>query len=205
MRPRLFALVVTTLSLLPGCNAIFGWDEAQLDQDADVTSEQPLASESCQRYCDSMMSGCLDEQLEYRSGAVCLEMCMNLSNAVAPGDNYNPIACRSSYARRVSEEPEVYCRAAGLLSGEACGEDICAAFCVQALAVCADVASPPFSDFADCRAACTEDFYYNDTVGMLSQPFGNTLNCRIFHLQKAFDGAAERNCPNVGRQSVTCQ
>jgi hypothetical protein len=120
------------------------------------------------------------------------------------------LACRTYHAGAAAGDPDVHCRHAGPVGGGTCGDDPCGPYCLLDFAFCGDLPSPPFASETACRTACKADFnYLTVDAGDLTLAAGNTLNCRIYHLESAYEPdnptAKTTHCPHTAVQSATCQ
>lgn len=190
---------------------------------ADITCDNycNLISEGCP-YQASLFD------TEYLSPAVCSSMCsvgweptgaaLDPSTEPMPSDS---LACRIWHANAAIEgyphnDPHTHCPHAGPLGGLACdpgGSDYCTPFCRLDIAVCnGDNAQyMPGASTNDqmtaCLAACEADGGYpgypysiNATGNVTTDlvPQGNTINCRMYHLENAiFTGDPITHCPHT--------
>ena len=129
----------------------------------------------------------------------------------APADT---LACRlwHAYAAGSTKRPDVHCRHAGPLGSELCG-DPCNAFCELDFDYCVDDNSvPTYSSQARCQSACGPDagptgFAYSVNSGDLVNDAGmitggNTLNCRLWHLETAIqEDDPTTHCPHTSQVS----
>jgi len=157
---------------------------------------------------------------------VCLKLCSYMSRGTySPYPDGTPekkdtIACRLWHANAAGDlirngmgAPATHCKHAGPLGSEECCEqcDPCQKFCDLDWHYCSEEATiatalrPYGGDVTKCIMACSSDagFPYvppydlNDPGG---KPFeqGNTLNCRLWHLEKAITShMPEIHCPHT--------
>ena len=166
---------------------------------------------------------------EYLSPAVCSAMCsvgweptgdvLDPSTQPAPSDS---LGCRIWHANAAIEgyphnDPHTHCPHAGPLGGLACdpgGSDYCTPFCRLDVAICnGDNAQYPGGTTTDqmaaCLAACGADAgypgypYVIDATGNVTTdlvPQGDTINCRMYHLENAiFTGDPITHCPHTSQ------
>jgi hypothetical protein len=219
------ACVATTLA----CNAVLGINEAKLDRSLAVTDgasgndgaggdDAQIADAgadtgdpySCDSYCTVIMNNCKVPNQEYTTREVCLAMCSHFEPGV-PGEQSNDSrACRVYHAGAAAGDPAVHCRHAGPLGGGHCGEKPCESFCLLDFALCGGRADFPYDGGeGTCRAQCPQFSYLaGGDAGDLTLTSGDTLNCRLYHLESAYDvsnpAAQSTHCPHTGVQSPTC-
>jgi hypothetical protein len=164
---------------------------------------------SCASYCATMMQSCTNTNAEYISSDVCLAMCAFFDPG-APGDmTGDSLACRANHAEQTAVDPVTRCPAAGPVSGGSCAP-ACKSFCLLAYGMCEPIGLFPYQGgIAECVTAC-QGFPYlvGPNTGDLMFLSGDTLNCRIYHLEAAFDQtiphATTTHCPHLGVDSPTC-
>jgi hypothetical protein len=188
------------------CNAVLGIDAASVDPSLADGGGTP-----CDSYCASVMANCTGANQEYLDSATCLAMCRHFEPGVSGDTTQDSLACRTYHAGAAATDPDFHCRHAGPVGGGVCGTDPCAPFCLLDFALCGDMASPPYSGGeSGCHAACTASLTYQTSgTGDLTQSTGNTLNCRIYHLESAYEpnnpDAKTTHCRHTAIQSATCQ
>jgi hypothetical protein len=221
-------LTAAALALAAGafsCNGVLGISEAALDptlatpatgpQDAAVETGAPADPNSCRGYCEAVAQTCKDTNQEYTSVETCVAMCQNFEPGT-PGEQANDsLACRVSHIHQTGTATPTLCRQGGPLASGSCAKDPCAAFCTLAFDLCQPINIIPFKDVAECRAQCstwpylTADDTDAGSVGDILFADGNTLNCRLYHLESAYEvgnpTAATTHCRHVGNISATCQ
>ncbi len=170
-------------------------------------SSPATAPVSCERYCDLVLKNCTGANAEYLSRDICMKMCPAFEIGVGAGDTADgTLGCRLYHAGAAEGSPGEHCRAAGPLGGRQCGKDPCEPFCALAVTYCVPPKPPPYADgLTECRAACKSYPYVAD-AGDTALQSGNTLNCRLWHLQTAYtsDGFGLFHCPHTKRVSSTC-
>jgi hypothetical protein len=200
------AVLAATGTSLVACNGVLGIDPARLEDAGSDAGSQPDASvfvarDDCDAYCGDMAQTCsgLANQ-EYLSNDVCQKLCdfhtkhydeqglggpvdVSPTTLTAMGDT---IYCRVWHAHAAIGGPEEHCPHAGPLGAGVCGTNPCDDFCSAALEFCGDKA---YASMGDCLQACNADAGYPGFPYLIGgdasdlQSSGNTLNCRIYHLQ----------------------
>jgi hypothetical protein len=202
------------------CNGVLGIHEASLEPpeggaEAGSGDGGSLVSYelSCDSYCRVIAANCkpssLEDDTEYLSPAVCSQLCAQYESTPTPLDpNTEPtpgdtLNCRVWHANAAALGPHTHCPHSGPLGGNLCDDSQlggpCKAFCTLNLAVCTgDAAAYP--SMTDCLNACEADagypgFPYQNMPGDPEvrdlQTSGNTLNCRMYHLENfLFTGEA---------------
>jgi hypothetical protein len=219
------AIVAAGAPLFAACNAVLGIEEATVDPDLGLggaSGDGGTASSSgnggggggqsdeltCLNYCDVIDANCREINAEYISQEVCVAMC-NTFDKGQPGDSTgDSLACRLHYALKAADDPVAHCQAGGPLAQGKCA-DPCDSFCLLTANLC----DPhPFGDPATCKTDC-EAFTYliagdDGEVGDLLFLNGDTLNCRIYHLESAYDPAVPTastvHCPHTKTMSAAC-
>lgn len=202
-------------AVLLACNAVLGIERATLD-DAGA-SVDPL---TCANYCAVIMQNCKQGNLEYLSNDVCLKMCSyfpkgQLYPQSSEPDNIDSLGCRLWHANTAATHPEVHCRHAGPLGADLCGGP-CGPFCGLDWHFCTDDngINVYAGQVMGCQRACSGDggMAYAEDSGDLAYSdlapmgTGDTLNCRLWHLETAMGtNAATTHCPHTGQTSLTCR
>jgi hypothetical protein len=172
---------------------------------APVSASAPTA---CDRYCDVVMKNCTGANAEYLSREICMKMCPAFEIGVTTADTGSPtLGCRMIHAAAAETAPGEHCRAAGPLGGKRCGKDPCAPFCALAVTYCVPPKAPPYpGGVAECQAACKNYPYLVADAGDTTFESGNTLNCRLWHLETAYtsDDFGLFHCSHTKRVSSTC-
>ncbi len=162
----------------------------------------------CDRYCDLVMKNCTGDNAEYLSRSICMKMCPAFEIGATSGDTaHATLGCRVYHANEAATAPAEHCRAAGPLGGRRCGKDPCEPFCTLAVTYCAPPKAVPYpGGIADCQAACKTFPYLVGDAGDTTFESGNTLNCRLWHLETAYtsDDFGMFHCPHAKRISSTC-
>ena len=220
-----FAAPVGSIATLDACNAVLGIERATLlvDEGGDAggigaDSTDPL---TCSNYCTAIMQNCTGSNLEYLSNDVCLTMCGYMTKGQfypqsTEPDNVDSLGCRLWHANTAAMHPETHCRHAGPLGSDLCGGP-CNPFCSLDWHYCTDDKGIGVYEgqVMGCESVCSGDagFDYVKDSGDLVDPssgamieMGNTLNCRLWHLETAIDkNDPTTHCPHTGQQSMTCQ
>jgi hypothetical protein len=217
---------------LAGCNTLLGISRATLEpddagSDANAPADDGGATSdgadplTCSNYCAVMMQNCSGPYLEYLSNDVCMKMCgyMTAGQFYPLGtepDNVDTLGCRLWHAHTAATNPEVHCRHAGPLGSDLCGGP-CQPFCSLDWHYCTDDNAIAVYDgqVVGCESVCGTDGgfpYLEGDSGDIVDPsgnmieMGNTLNCRLWHLETGIDeDMPEIHCPHTGLQSQTCQ
>ena len=163
-------------------------------------SDAQTDSVSCENYCAIVMTNCTGPNAEYTSSAVCMAMCAKMALGAPPDTSNDTVACRQFNASAAAGSPAIDCPRAGPTGADQCGADHCVAWCALDIALCGTMA---YADQASCVSAC-HSFAYSMRQD-IAQTSGNTMNCRIYHLEAAYTlGAADVafHCPHTGSPSV---
>ena len=227
----LFAIgAVMSIATIGGCNGLLGITEATVDpsiagdasSSSDATSSDSAALDSgtpdtgdpytCDSYCTNIMQNCTLDNQEYINRNVCLAMCSHFEPGVAGEQEHDSLACRVYHTTAAAGDPGVHCRHAGPTGGGHCGDQPCEAFCLLENALCGGHPYDPYDGGeSTCRAQCPQFTYVSagEDAGDLTFTSGNTLNCRIYHLESAYDlsnpAAQTTHCPHTGVISAACQ
>lgn len=220
---RRFLLPVAFLAGGFGCNWVFAITEAAVDPTIGTTdaggaapdSAGPEDPNSCQAYCNAIDKNCKDTNAEYTSIPTCNAMCLHFEPG-KPGEQTNDsLACRLFYAREAKEAPAEKCQQAGPLAAGKCVTDPCSSFCTLAFNLCGPLELFPYKDEADCRTQCALWPYLTtadagpEAVGDIMFAAGDTLNCRLYHLESAYEvgnpSAAPTHCRHISNPSSTCR
>lgn len=209
MKAMRLAVLVTGISVA-SCNAIFGFDEASVDPKLVETSTDTNEPLTCDAYCDAIMKNCTGPNQEYISPEVCRAMCVHFEPGIPNKHDDDSLACRLYHAVNAASSPTVHCKHAGPTGGGHCGDQPCNAYCLLVTALC----NGPLAPFGTggelaCRQECAKYTYVTDPSMPDIVESGNTLNCRVYHLESAYmpDNPAARttHCPHTGTQSAACQ
>jgi len=175
---------------------------------APPTPEQP---NTCESYCDAVLSNCKGKYEQYRTFDQCIEVCKRLPVGVTGDENVNTVECRVRQARFAESEPFVYCKSAGPLGGGKCGSN-CVSYCSLMDATCTasstagNVERSYFKDTEACLAECgglpadpTGPTQYSSSMTATPSSFvGNNVFCRTYHVAAALEqDAPTEHCPHA--------
>jgi hypothetical protein len=175
-----------------------------------------VAQDDCADYCHDMAISCgAMENQEYLSADVCNQLCtfhanhydeqglngpvdVSPTSAVAGGDS---IYCRVWHSHAALANPEEHCPHAGPLGAETCGTSPCDDFCSMAIKFC-PTSYPGATPMADCMQACGADAGYAGYPYLMGdasdlQSGGNTLNCRMYHLENFLFTGDAVHCSHI--------
>lgn len=197
------------------CDSILGIDQATVNptfgEDAGAAHDAASAVDSapatpCEAYCNAVVQNC--PNAEYNNVPTCLALCPAFDPGQSTDTSQDSLGCRAHYAALAATDPS-NCRAAGPLGGGVCGNDLCNTFCALDTFVC--IANNAQFDGGEigCETDCVADFdtYVTDAGNDLALSTGNTLNCRVWHLEAAVGGGATElntHCPHTGVVSAFC-
>jgi hypothetical protein len=194
----------------PACNTILGIDEASLIGGNTLPDGGTADPNSCQAYCATMQSNCRGANQAYTSAVTCQAICATFETGVQGETSNDSLACRITRAKQTVTDPTTSCPKAGALA-TGC-TDPCTAFCAQAFALCKPTNAFQYESLGACKAACVTWPYIMQAdaglVGDLAFSTGDSLNCRLYHLQSGYDPntpkAAEYHCPHAAGNSTKC-
>jgi hypothetical protein len=206
------ASVVSSLAAA-GCNAVLGIGEASPEpapgDDGAVTDDGGMDGpepNTCNHYCDVIMQNCQGANQEYLSRDICMAMCPVFELGAISDSLTDTLGCRIWHANAAGPAPQIHCPHAGPLGGQHCG-DQCEAFCNLDTSYCTGTNSAYDGGEPTCLAACPKYMYVIALdAGDLTSTAGNTLNCRIWHLESAYTSsmAAQYHCPHTSEHSDMC-
>jgi hypothetical protein len=193
------------------CNGVLGIGPATVevvDGDAGAGADGGPEPISCDHYCSVIMNNCTGSNSEYLSLDICMSMCPFFDLGMAIADTTDDtLACRIFNADLAATSPDVACRYAGPLGGGHCGASVCPSFCGLDLTYCVPP-RPVAYDAGDpeCESDCAGYVYLVTDAGDTTTEVGNTLNCRLWHLETAYTSPAYGifHCPHTGKDSTTC-
>jgi len=198
------------------CDSILGIDQATVDptfgEDAGAAHDAATGQDSgppsaCESYCTAVVQNCPND--EYNNVPTCLALCPAFDPGQSTDTSQDSLGCRAHYAALAATDPS-NCRAAGPLGGGVCGNDLCATFCALDTFACVGSNAQFDGGEVGCESDCQADFdtYVEDAgVNDLTLSTGNTLNCRIWHLEAAVAGGATtlaEHCPHTAVVSAFC-
>lgn len=224
------AVALSSLLAAAGCNSVLGIDAATEDPTLSGASGGAGASGAsgaggeagaagtagaaggtpCDKYCATIEKSCTGDLQEYASTGVCLAMCGQFELGLPNDTTEDTLNCRQNRALLAATDPKNNCRAAGPSGGGVCGKDPCNAFCTLDTALCKSEQPPPYVTDAGCRLSCQKFTYLKPTdKSDLTFTGGDTLNCRFYHLQAAYNPdsptAKLTHCPHTAVDSATCK
>jgi hypothetical protein len=198
-----------------------------VDAGADTGSggEAGPAALSCTSYCASIMSVCTGANAQYVSQQACMNACSLFPVGMAGDTSGNTLGCRTTHAMLAGSATNPHCWHAGPYGYGACGDE-CVNFCALATTWCTpdggfvEGGAPPYMNDSTCLTQCA-GFKQIDSadagVGLdggynkAGPSSGNTLDCRMWHLNNAFDVPAagganqELHCQHPGATNTPCQ
>ena len=197
--------------VVAGCNAILGYDSATLETVVVNAGEDAGNPQSCNAYCTNIMANCTGENAEYINAFVCMQMCaqfIQASRATRPATVWRAASGIRRPQRAIPPSTVVTrVRSAGACAGRI----RCSPFCTLDVALCSTQPSPPYTGESACDSAC-DAFQYDQATndGDLVESSGNTLNCRLYHLESAYDTvdnaqATSVHCPHTAVASAVCK
>ena len=226
------AIAAASAGLL-ACSGILGIGVASQEADDGGTGAEAAADLSCPHYCALMDKNCNwvlpSKYGEYETLQTCLDMCQAIAwdhgNGIAASDN-DTLGCRIHYAEQAANDPAKNCRFAGLLGGGRCGTSACDNFCTLDVGFCDSdaVNTPAYRTVSECLGDCkgvdggidggdggSAGYPYlsgnGDGGELFNTNSGNTLNCRLWHLNAAFQpgqGLAGYHCAHTELISTFC-
>ena len=204
--------VAAVVAILAGCNAVLGIDEAKVDPalSAGDSGADTGGRASCPGYCATIMQNCTGQNQEYTTLETCVAMCQHLEPGLVGDTTNDSLECRNYHAGAAAGDPNFHCRHAGPLGAGHCGTDVCNAFCLLDVALCGNMSTPPYpGGEVPCHAACVKYQYVQANAGDLTlTDRSDTLNCRLYHLEAAYDpansSAAPTHCPHTATVGVHC-
>lgn len=174
------ASIFSSASGLGGCALILGIEERA---EAGIIDEETgkATSELCIEYCDVVLDNCTEEHAVYAAR----ESCLNICNALPPGESSEPtgntVECRIRRAKSAAMSPEEFCPAAGPGGDGGCGSN-CEAWCHLLESEC-----PGDHELLEnCMASCgtipdAEGFDVDASYT------SDDIQCRLIHLGAAAD------------------
>ncbi|HEX7604171.1 MAG TPA: hypothetical protein VF316_21280 [Polyangiaceae bacterium] len=160
---------------------------------------------SCSRYCSDIATVCTGDNVQFTDTPTCNRFCGQMTlGTLNSGDD--SVACRLTNVSNAKEPGSEHdsCIFAGVATncGTGNGDKQCDAFCKLDRALCGDLA---YKSQAECATACAawSKVFTGPTIGST----GNTLQCRVYHLQLSQTGnEADRvtHCPHTLPTSAKC-
>ena len=205
--PVALAGVVSLVLAGAACNAVLGIATANLEDAGGGDAGSP-----CAAYCAAVVANCQLEggtEEEYYNPTECETLCATLDQGQPSDTSGDTLGCRAHYAQLAATDKS-NCRAAGPLGGGVCGS-ACQSFCQMDTQVCTGMNAEYDGGDIGCESACMTDFptYPTGTSYDLSpsNEYGDTLVCRMWHLQAALGGGAstlQLHCPHTAIVSAFC-
>ncbi|HEY8089539.1 MAG TPA: hypothetical protein VIF09_16875 [Polyangiaceae bacterium] len=193
--------------VLLGCNGLLGIGAASLEDEggAGPTNTTQL---TCASYCSVVMTNCTGPNAEYLTQDICNSMCpaFELGGTIADTAD-DTLGCRTFFANQAASTPDTSCRMAGPLGGGHCGTNPCGPFCDLDVSYCkGDKPLPYEGGLPDCLGSCAGYPYLTTGAGDTTSESGDTLNCRLWHLETAntSDSYGQQHCPHTAKVSFTC-
>jgi hypothetical protein len=227
--------VAASAAALLACNAVLGIGAATLDSDSGANVEggtgddggQPGRALSCDYYCRTVEQNCTGNNNEFEgtedAGAICQTVCAGYdvghTGTIGASDD-DTLGCRIFYAEKAAADPATNCRFAGPAGGGKCGNNPCQLFCALTLQYCVSPplsatpcsdtvtsACTPYASVTDCLQACQGDGGYQYILsGSDLLDNGDSLNCRVYHLENALGStpSLQFHCPHTAKVSAVC-
>ncbi len=156
---------------------------------------------TCEEYCQVVEASCANDSEEYME-SVCPVMCGYLSKGHVGDTSGDTVGCRMTQAELAQDDPAAHCQAAGPLGAGPCA-DRCESFCQLVFATCGPHEVVPYANLDDCKTKCASYPYLTIEEGGsdINNVSGDTLNCRLYHLQVAANPDipnAFNHCGHVG-------
>jgi hypothetical protein len=193
---------------LIGCNGLLGIGAASLESE-DGGSPDASNMPNCTTYCSVIMQNCTGNNAEYLSAAICASMCPAFETSTTIADTANDtLGCRMYFANQAAQTPATSCRFAGPLGGGHCGGNPCSSFCDLDMGYCTGDKPVPYEGgIPGCQSGCATYPYLTVDAGDTTSDNGNTLNCRLWHLETAYtnDDFGKFHCPHTELVSSLCK
>lgn len=184
MRSLSICLATCTALALAAC----GDDGTSTDIDAanaidaatDAPTDAPGPQLSCNSYCTSIQTNCLDaaSNRQYVDMASCMATCAFFPVGSAADTQGNTLGCRTYHGGMpAATNPMMHCTHAGPGGDGACGMN-CAGFCQLALGACTG-ANQAYANMGECMTACAAfptGTRYNTKIQT-----GNSFACKLYH------------------------
>lgn len=148
---------------------------------------------TCTAYCEAIQAACSGANGQYSNMESCMGACEGTFPVGTEADmGGNTLGCRTYHAGAAMADPVTHCPHAGPSGASVCGT-IQQGFCSIAPVVCPNI-------YAD-NAACMTDTMAIDvtTPYSVAEVAGDTLACRLYHLQVAAESDANAmvHCPHI--------
>jgi|CZKU01.1.fsa_nt_gi hypothetical protein len=219
-----FGAAAAVAGVLVACNAVLGIDQASPEPKSPGGSSEAgtieagdggvfVARDDCKDYCADMAISCgAMANQEYLSADVCNQLCAFHTNhydeqgldnpvdvsATSPTASGDSVYCRVWHSHAALENPQEHCPHAGPLGAEFCGTNPCDDFCSMAVKFC----PTSYADMGDCLQSCGADGGYPGYPYLMGdasdlQGGGNTLNCRMYHLENFLFTGDAIHCTHI--------
>lgn len=184
--PRLLPATAASLSLLAlfalfalvpaGCREILSIEERQYDPSL---ADGGVPALSCDAYCDSIISLCTGQKLQYSSRDACIGLCSTFPEGTLDDTGGNTLGCRIHVLETSAAMIETSdCAAAGPGGDGTCGTN-CDSFCTSMQTVCPQ----SYESKGDCMTECSPliecGTYYVDPEVTPDNP---SIQCRLYHM-----------------------
>jgi len=203
-------LLLVALVVLPACTPFFDTTlDGEGDAGADIGGDAGggAGAPTCAAYCRLFQDACSTQpDHAYADPAECAAVCSRIAGwplGTADDVAANTVGCRIYHANAAAEsDPALHCGHAGITGGDVCGS-WCVNYCSLSVRIC-EGPNAQYDDFEDCLEDCGKI----PDDGAIGEVTGNSIQCRIYHLQAAASavGAARVHCPHTGLDSTpdTC-
>jgi hypothetical protein len=150
-------------------------------------ADDPDTVPKCTDYCRIVMTSCKDHPV-YESPEQCMSVCAALPAGVEQNRTEDTIGCRKYHSYNSVADPVTHCSHAGPGGDGHCGVDNCTGYCTLLAAACPTDFQGHFAGNADqCLTECrTLSGAAKDSGYSIAAPNGNTLQCRLLHVTRAF-------------------
>lgn len=162
--------------------------------DMAMSSSAPNCTDYCTKIAANCTAGSGDSgsNAQYPDSATCLKTC-SMSSMWASGmtgdTSGDTLGCRIYHAGAAASNPVLHCPHAGPTGGNTCGT-WCANYCDLMAKNC--TGTNAVYDTTTCMTKCMTI----PTTGHVNDQSGDSIQCRIWHLGKAFDDAV-KHCPHA--------
>lgn len=153
---------------------------------------------TCADYCSTIMANCTGANAQWVDAGTCMTACASFAAGTLADTSGNTLGCRLYHAGAAAGAgAAVHCEHAGPLGGGQCGASECEGFCDIATDTC-----PNQWQTATCATQCA--LIANNEPFDTADTSGNSLACRMYHLEAAVTNAAV-HCAHTTPVSSTCQ
>ena len=172
-----------------------------------VGDPAPASTEiSCARYCTDIATVCKGDNAQFADAPTCSRFCAQMTPGTLAVSSEDSVACRLTNVSNAKEPGAEHdsCIFSGVATNCTAGngDPQCESFCKLDRALCGDLA---YKSQLECTTACAAwtKVFAGPTIGST----GDTLQCRVYHLQLSQTGnAADRitHCPHTLPISARC-